>query len=193
MKLARERKLTIEIQKSDFSAQGGSASGGKIPIVWCEAKQITHVISNLLDNAVYYTEKGGVAVSYELAGEDKEFLQVNIKDTGAGISEEDKQKLFQKFSRGSHATNLRPDGSGLGLYIAKKIVEGGGGKIWVESPARNAAHPPATMQQLRAGGVAGGAGDGKGSTFSFTVPIYKNQQTEYKEQRISRENKIEIF
>jgi len=160
MKLAQERKLIIEIQKSNF----------QIPIVWCEAKQITHVISNLLDNAVYYTEKGGVTVSYELTGEDKEFLQINIKDTGAGISEEDKQKLFQKFSRGKHASGLRPDGSGLGLYIAKKIVESGGGKIWVES-----------------------AGVGKGSTFSFTVPVYKNQQPENKEKRISRDNKIEIF
>ena len=155
-----QRNLTISTQKSNF----------QIPIVWCEAKQITHVISNLLDNAVYYTEKGGVEISYELTGQDKEFLQVNIKDTGAGISEEDKQKLFQKFSRGKHASGLRPDGSGLGLYIAKKIVESGGGKIWVES-----------------------AEAGKGSTFSFTVLIYKNQQPENKEKIISRENKIEIF
>ncbi|MDP3899826.1 MAG: ATP-binding protein [bacterium] len=160
MKLARERKLSIEIKKPAF----------KIPIVWCEAKQITHATSSLLDNAVYYTEKGGVAVSYKLTGENREFLQINIKDTGAGIAKEDKEKLFQKFSRGQHATNLRPDGSGLGLYIAKKIINGTGGKIWVES-----------------------YGAGKGSTFSFTIPIYKNQQPENTENRISRQNKIEIF
>ncbi|MFA5126999.1 MAG: ATP-binding protein [Patescibacteria group bacterium] len=122
-----------------------------------------------MDNAVYYTRKGAVTLSYEMAG--KDYLKINIKDTGVGISEEGKKKLFQKFSRGQNATDLRPDGSGLGLFIAKKIVEGNNGEISCFSE-----------------------GIGKGSTFSFTIPIYKNQQTAIgQEKPVTREKKIVIF
>lgn len=121
-----------------------------------------------LDNAVYYTREGKVTVYYELLNNN--YLQVNIKDTGAGIAEADKQKLFQKFSRGDKATDLHPDGSGLGLFIAKKIVEGNFGQLSYFSQ-----------------------GQGQGSTFSFTMPIYKNQQVNItKEKPVSRE-KIVIF
>ena len=140
LKLAQERKLKLVIEKPAFS----------VPLVWCDPKRIIHVISNLLDNAVFYTAAGGVTVSYE-AGAD--FLKVNIKDTGAGISDQNKEKIFQKFSRGVGATVLHPDGSGLGLYIAKKIVEGSDGQLTYAS-----------------------AGENKGSTFSFALPLYKNQQ-----------------
>ncbi len=177
--LAQERQLTISVEKPKFSAQGGSqpeadaplvhASGGKIPIVWCDYKKIAHVISNLLDNAVYYTRKGGVTVYYELL--DDNYLKINVKDTGVGISEEDKKKIFQKFSRGDNATDLRPDGSGLGLFIAKKIVEGNDGEMTYFSEGKD-----------------------KGSTFSFTLPIYKNQKIVPGEEKpVTREKKIVIF
>lgn len=124
--------------------------------------------SNLLDNAVHYTRKGKITVYYELL--DNNYLKVNIKDIGAGINETDKQKLFQKFSRGQHATDLRPDGSGLGLFIAKKIVEGNFGQLAYLSDGKD-----------------------RGSTFSFTVPLYKNQQLDKtKEKSVSRK-KIMIF
>jgi signal transduction histidine kinase len=158
MQLAKERKLKLSVEKPDF----------KIPDVWCDLKKITHVISNLLDNAVYYTYKGKITASYELIGED--FLKISVKDSGAGIAEQDQKKIFQKFSRGSGASGMRPDGSGLGLFIAKKIVEGNGGEISFMSK-----------------------GAGKGTTFSFTVPIYKNQQTGAANDAITRENKIEMY
>ncbi len=159
LQLAQERKLKIEVQKPDF----------KVPLVWCDYKKIAHVISNLLDNAVYYTRQGGVIVFYELVG--KDYLKVNIKDTGSGISEQDKKNLFQKFSRGKNATDLRPDGSGLGLFIAKKIVEGNDGEMTYFSEGVN-----------------------RGSTFNFTVPIFKNQKTEIgKENSATKEKKIVIF
>jgi len=170
LQLAVERKLKISVEKSNFSAKSAvPASDGKIPSVWCDRQKISHVISNLLDNAVYYTRQGSVTVSYELDG--KDFLKISVKDTGAGISEADKKKLFQKFSRGQNATNLRPDGSGLGLFIAKKIVEDNHGKMFCSSD-----------------------GVDQGSTFSFTLPIYKNQKKEPgEEQPVNREQKIVIF
>lgn len=159
MPLAIQRQLTISVSKPSF----------KIPIVWCDGKKITHVISNLLDNAIYYTEQGGVTVSCELVG--NKYLKINVTDTGAGISAEDKKILFQKFSRGRGASSLRPDGSGLGLYISKKIVEGNNGEMTCASK-----------------------GVGYGSTFSFTVPIYQNQQINGKpEEPIVKKDKIVVF
>ena len=141
MQLAIERKIKVSVIKPTF----------KIPLAWCDPKKIVHVISNLLDNAVYYTREGSVTVSYELQGNN--LLKVNVKDTGTGISDEDKKRLFQKFSRGVKSTNLHPDGSGLGLYIAKKIIEGNDGELTCFSE-----------------------GVDKGAIFSFTVPIYTNQK-----------------
>ncbi|MFA6919191.1 MAG: HAMP domain-containing sensor histidine kinase [Patescibacteria group bacterium] len=138
--LAQERKIKILVKKPDF----------KIPLAWCDPKKIVHVISNLLDNAIYYTQTGSVTVNFELSGG---MLKVNVVDTGTGISETDKKRLFQKFSRGVASTNLHPDGSGLGLYIAKKIVEGNDGELTCFSE-----------------------GPGKGSTFSFTATIYTDQK-----------------
>ncbi|MCX6741005.1 MAG: ATP-binding protein, partial [Candidatus Parcubacteria bacterium] len=91
--------------------------------------------------------------------------------TGAGVSDQDKKKLFQKFSRGGNATDLRPDGSGLGLFIARKIVEGNDGEMACFSEGIN-----------------------KGSIFSFTVPIYKNQKLAPGGKKpAGREEKIVIF
>lgn len=159
MPLAIQRKLSISINKPTF----------EIPPVWCDSKKITHVISNLLDNAIYYTEQGDVNVSYELV--DKKYLKINITDTGAGISDEDKKILFQKFSRGRAAGSLRPDGSGLGLYISKKIVEGNNGEMTCASQ-----------------------GVGQGSTFSFTMPVYQNQRLNGKPaSQTVKKDKIVIF
>jgi signal transduction histidine kinase len=101
--------LKIYVKQADF----------QIPTVWCDIKRITDVVSNLLDNAVFYTYKGEIMVSYDLAAD---FLKINVKDTGNGISEEDKKKLFQKFTRGTGASGMHPDGSGLGL-LWKVAVE----------------------------------------------------------------------
>jgi len=159
MPLAIQRKLSISVNNPSF----------KIPTVWCDGKKITHVISNLLDNAIYYTEQGDVTVSYELAG--GKYFKINVTDTGAGISAEDKKILFQKFSRGRGASSLRPDGSGLGLYISKKIVEGNNGEMTCTSK-----------------------GAGKGSTFSFTVPIYQNQQSiDASAEPVVKKDKIVVF
>ncbi len=120
----------------------------KVPIVSTSKERIMDVFSNLIDNAIYYTPKGSIEVSFKL--KDKSVM-VAIKDTGIGISSEEAGKLFTKFSRSSRAKLLRPDGSGLGLFIARKIVTNCGGKIWLHSE-----------------------GIGKGASFFVELPKYKN-------------------
>jgi PAS domain S-box-containing protein len=110
------------------------------PVIDADARMINRVISNLLDNAVRYSNQEAT-VTVRLIVRDKDIL-VQVIDTGVGISEENLPYIFDAFYRVSRDSG----GSGLGLSIAKTIVEAHGGKIWAESIL------------------------GKGSTFSFTLP-----------------------
>lgn len=106
--------------------------------------RIIQILTNLLSNAYKFTPEGGkISVSTRMTGSQ---VQVDVADTGTGISAQDQKKLFTKFFRVDSSTTREVGGTGLGLTIAKSIVEMHGGKIWVESKA------------------------GKGSTFSFTLP-----------------------
>jgi signal transduction histidine kinase len=118
----------------------------RVPILMLDSTKTRQVIINFIDNAIYYTKEGGVEVSLEKVGETVEF---RVKDTGIGISPEDQQKLFTKFYRASNARDVRPDGTGLGLYLAKEVVESQGGEIICESKL------------------------GEGSTFGFRFKIPK--------------------
>lgn len=92
-----------------------------------DKERIKMVITNIIDNAINYTkENGTVAVNAKDAG-DK--IEIYIKDNGIGIPEEAKEKLFSKFYRAKNAKAIKPQGTGLGLFLAKTIVEGHGGKI----------------------------------------------------------------
>lgn len=89
------------------------------------------VVQNLVDNAVSYNREKGL-VKVTLRAKNKGFV-VDVADTGYGIMPEDMQNLFTKFYRGANARTIRPNGSGIGLYFIKKIVQLHGGKISVES------------------------------------------------------------
>jgi signal transduction histidine kinase len=106
----------------------------KFPPVKINRQRVSQVIQNLVDNAVKYSsvgDKGAVKVDIE---EGANFLELVVKDNGIGIPEKEQNKMFERFSRGSNSTKLDPGGgSGLGLYIAKAVVEQGGGRIWFES------------------------------------------------------------
>ena len=97
-----------------------------------DKEKMRDVIINLIDNAVKFTERGGVDIHVET---DIDKVVISIKDTGAGISKEDLPKLFHKFGRIDNSYTIASDtgGTGLGLYIAKLYVEGMGGKIWATS------------------------------------------------------------
>lgn len=115
-----------------------------LPKINADEAKLKEIVSNLLDNAIKYTERGGVKVL--LQSKDGVIL-CSVKDTGLGISPADQEKLFQKFARGQ-SSYAATGGLGIGLYICKKFIEGHGGKIWVES-----------------------AGTGKGSEFNFSLPV----------------------
>ncbi len=91
--------------------------------------QVTEIISNIIDNAVNYT-KDLIEVYVERVDEN---ILIKVKDNGIGIKKEDIGKLFNRFIRAENAVKHRPDGSGLGLYVVKQIVELHKGRIWVES------------------------------------------------------------
>ena len=114
-----------------------------------EKEKIHDVISNLLINAIKYTPPSG---EIEIQSEIKDdFIIISIKDNGIGLMEEEKKQLFKQFGkieRYGQGWDVLTEGTGLGLYISKMIVELHGGKIWAESEGRN-----------------------KGSSFYFSLPI----------------------
>lgn len=117
----------------------------ELPHVVADAQRIRQVVLNVVDNAVKYTNSGTVEVSLR---QENQSLVFAVKDTGKGVSEEDIGRLFIKFSRVGGSEKYHTDGSGLGLYVARKICREHHGDIWAESP-----------------------GLGKGSTFAVRLPI----------------------
>lgn len=101
---------------------------GDIIIAEGDRERVTQVFDNILSNAIKFTQEGRIIVSVERMMEnDKEFAVVSVKDTGSGIDSEILPRLFTKFATKSET------GTGLGLYISKRIIEAHGGKIWAEN------------------------------------------------------------
>jgi PAS domain S-box-containing protein len=114
-----ERGLTLNLDIPD-----------KMPSVFADPNRIIQVMVNLLSNAYKYTLEGGATLT---ARQVENTVEIEIRDTGLGISEEDQEMLFTRFFRaGSHEVR-RQAGTGLGLSITKSLVEMHGGQIWVDS------------------------------------------------------------
>ena len=128
-------------------------AGGKVvrPLYYAFADphRITEVLQNIIDNGIKYTMEGSITV--RLTG-DPTVIQIQISDTGAGIPAEDIPHLFQKFYRVDNSTTRTVGGTGLGLFISRKIIELYNGRIWVESTL------------------------GKGSTFFINLPRLTTEQ-----------------
>jgi len=105
-----------------------------LPNLKLDEEKIRQVMLNLVDNAIKYTSKGGVTVDLELVGKTVRFC---VADTGLGMAVEDLPNLFKKFSRGSGTSLVHTEGTGLGLYVAKMMIEAHHGRIWAESPGKD--------------------------------------------------------
>ena len=89
---------------------------------------------NLVENAIKYTPKGKVEVKMKSSGSQVVF---EVKDTGLGMTEEEIKNLFRKFIRGKGTKKALIKGSGMGLFISKKVIDAHGGEIWAESEGKN--------------------------------------------------------
>lgn len=110
-----------------------------------DANLLDIVFSNLISNSIKYTPPGG-KINISLKSE-SDLLKIVISDTGIGIPLASQEKVFTKLYRGDNAKSIDPDGTGLGLYVIREIVNNAGGKIWFESA------------------------EGRGTTFYITFPI----------------------
>lgn len=114
--------------------------------VYADSAKIEQILTNLVSNAVKFTnENGEITIRTEIDGD---YTKISVKDTGIGIKEEDAHKVFDKFQQIESSLSRTVGGTGLGLTIAKELVEAHKGKIWFESEFK------------------------KGTTFSFTIPLY---------------------
>jgi signal transduction histidine kinase len=142
----------IQSQPMDPGIELETTIPSSLPYVYCDAEHIKRVIINLVDNAKKYSPPGKkISITAE---EYKNRVVIRIIDEGPGINEGEKDKIFDKFFRGSDPVSKKSRGSGLGLAIAKGIIKAHGGEIWVDTSSE------------------------KGSIFSFSVPILNGEVTQ---------------
>jgi signal transduction histidine kinase len=123
-----------------------------LPFALGDLERIRQVLSNLVANGYNYTPEGGcVTVRLE---ELNKHIQVDVRDTGIGINDEEKQRIFERFYRGEDPLVLATAGTGLGLAIARTLIDMHNGRIWFDSD-----------------GVRG-----EGCVFSFTLPVFEKSE-----------------
>ena len=137
-----EQKPQIDAQKIRFSF----SCAKNISLMQADPKLLRMVIQNILSNAVKYTAESG-KITMTLALLDKKNVILKISDTGYGIPKNQQAKIFTKLFRADNVRDKDTDGTGLGLYIVKSVVENSGGKVWFES------------------------GENKGTTFYVSLPL----------------------
>lgn len=152
----RQTNLYVLVQKmvNNFSAYAQAnnvtiilEAPETLPNVWTDPDKISLVIQNLIDNAIKYIKgRGEIKISME---SNKHSVKVAVADTGVGIPAHQQKFIFQKFFRSDNIMKHQTVGTGLGLFIAKSVIEQSKGKIWFESQ------------------------EGQGTIFYFTLPIYK--------------------
>lgn len=136
MPVAKQAGIKLYLKKPD------------LPIsISADTQKLSIALSNLITNAIKYNvENGEVTVEIKKL-EDKPYVQISVKDTGIGIPFEDTKSLFNKFFRADNAQKTVTEGTGLGLYITKNVIQRHGGEIWAESQIN------------------------RGTTFYFTLPV----------------------
>lgn len=125
------------------------------PPVDADEDRVQQILYNLVGNAIKFTERGVVAVSVL---EQKSWLCVTVSDTGIGVSEENMKRIFEPFEQEDGSTSRKYGGTGLGLAITRRLVKLHGGDIWLESE------------------------QGKGSRFTFTLPVSEGEPKEFADE-----------
>jgi signal transduction histidine kinase len=136
------------------------------PAVWADPEKLKQVLVNLVDNAVKYSPDGG-AIEVRVERDDGG-ARFDVHDEGLGIPLEEQARIFEKFHRLDPNVTRGVGGTGLGLYICKQLVEGMGGRIWVDSEL------------------------GRGSTFAFTLPLDDGASAEASERLASTEGSTTV-
>ncbi len=124
----------------------------KTPKIAVDAEKITLVIQNFIENAMKYTNQGGVMELNISYNKEKDEIEVSVKDSGVGIPKDQHGRVFTKFFRAKNIIKMETEGSGLGLFICKNIVEAHKGRVWFESE------------------------EGVGSTFYFSLPVRSQEE-----------------
>jgi signal transduction histidine kinase len=132
--IAQRRGLKLKYHKVD------------LPLMNLDVNKLRQALTNVIDNAIKYTPRGKIIVRTKI---DDENATISVEDTGIGMRQEDLGAIYKKFQRGSSSAEIHPDGTGIGLYVAHKIIQAHGGKIWAESEGLN-----------------------KGSTFYIKLPLH---------------------
>jgi signal transduction histidine kinase len=147
-----EKLVTSEVDRLNETAKNHGVKlacevSDSFPSLSLDENKIRQVVMNFIDNAIYYTPSGGsIDVKLEASAHD---ITYTVTDTGLGVPAAVQHKLFSKFYRADNARKMRPDGTGLGLFMAKKVIVAQGGAIIFKSA------------------------EGKGSTFGFSFPRSK--------------------
>ena len=135
---AAEKRVGLEVELD-----------GTIPLVYADPDRALEVLINLIDNAIKFTPpEGSVKAKASMVGTDPSAVYLSVSDNGRGIPQESLPQVFDRLYQDPNAVDGRRNGLGLGLYIAREIVNLHGGRMWVASEP------------------------GSGSTFSFTLPLY---------------------
>lgn len=134
---AKARGITVKV-----------AIPSQFPVLRLDENKIRQVVMNFMDNATFYSNSGGnIEITLQQQGD---YAIFTVKDDGIGVPNSERAKVFTKFFRASNARHVRPDGTGLGLFMAKKVINAHDGEIIFESA------------------------ENKGSTFGFKIPIKQN-------------------
>jgi PAS domain S-box-containing protein len=167
---AEKKGLLLELLMGGQSSDTKNIDASKhlvrpLLYVSVDPDRVREVITNLFDNAVKYTESGKVSIG--ITG-DNQVVQFRISDTGPGIPKDDLPHLFQKFYRVDNSATRTIGGTGLGLYICRKIIELYSGRIWVESEV------------------------GQGSTFYINIPrVESTKAMQQQTQEMSKRSELE--
>jgi len=137
-------------------------------IIKTDKDKVTAILGNLISNAIKFTATGSVEFGYRVT--DNDYLEFYVKDTGIGITPDQREIIFERFRQGSENLNRNYEGAGLGLYICRKYAEMLGGKIWVENNPDN-------------------SGVSTGSLFKFIIPFnMTNESADNSESKGSGES-----